>query len=149
MEKKEIARQKAAAYFTRIHEAYEQLRRDVIDILDDMGGFIKTLPSSDLPTIMVTVEDYSQNQSQEPIYGIRLIDGDIFLCTRTSLANYEYDNGYYFEYTYDFVEGTEDMENIEKLVSDPAYYIDIDEDYIDTRETLYSILAGIGDYLKG
>lgn len=148
MEKKEIARQKATAYFTRIHEAYNQLRRDVIDILEDMGGFIKTLPSTDLPTLMVTVEDYSQNQSQEPIYGIRLIDGDIFLCTRTSLANYEYDNGYNFEYTYDFVEGTEDMENVEKLVNDPAYYIDIDEDYIDTRETLYSILAGIGDYLK-
>ena len=148
MEKKEIARQKATAYFTRIHEAYNQLRRDVIDILEDMGGFIKTLPSSDKPTIMATVEDYSQNQSQEPIYGIRLIDGDIFICTRTSLANYEYDNGYNFEYTYDFVEGTEDMENVEKLVNDPAYYIDIDEDYIDTRETLYSILAGIGDYLK-
>ena len=147
MEKNEIVRQKATAYFTRINEAYNQLRRDVIDILDDMGGFIKTLPSSDLPNIVATMEDYSQNQYQEVIYGIRLIDGDIYLCTRTSLANYEFDNGYNFEYTYDFVEGTEDMENVEKLVNDPAYYIDIDEDYIDTRETLYSILAGLGCYL--
>jgi hypothetical protein len=39
------------------------------------------------------------------------------------------------------------MENVEKLVNDPAYYIDIDEDYIDARETLYSILAGLGCYL--
>ena len=148
MDKKEIAKQKAAAYFTRIHEAYNQLRRDVIDILEDMDGFVKTLPSTDNPIITATMEDYSGHQYQEKIYGIRLIDGDIFICTSTSLANYEYDNGYFFDYTYDFEDGTTDKENIEKLVNDPAYYIDIDEDYIDTRETLYSILSDIGAYLE-
>lgn len=148
MDKKEIAKQKATAYFTRIHEAYNQLRRDVIDILEDMDGFIKTLPSTNIPPIMVTTEDYSGHQNREAIYGIRLIDGDIYLCTRTSLTNYEYDNGYFFDYTYDFEDGTEDKENIEKLVNDPAYYINLDEDYIDTRETLYSILSDIGVYLE-
>ena len=148
MEKKEIAKQKAAAYFTRIHEAYNQLRRDVIDILEEMDGFVKTLPSTDFPLIKATMEDYSGHQYQEKIYGIRLIDGDIFICTSTSLANYEYDNGYFFDYTYDFEDGTKDKENIEKLVNDPAYYIDIDEDYIDTMETLYSILSDIGAYLE-
>lgn len=39
------------------------------------------------------------------------------------------------------------MENIEKLVSDPAYYIDIDEDYIDTRELVYEILASLEAYI--
>lgn len=148
MEKKEIARQKAQAYFMRIQEAYNQLRRDVVDILEDCGGFIPTLPSNDKPTIMATVEDYSENQSREPIFGIRLIDGDIYICTGTCVSNYEYDNGYLFEYTYDFEEGTEDMEHIKNLVNDPAYYIDIDEDYIDTRETLYSILSGLESYLE-
>jgi hypothetical protein len=94
------------------------------------------------------MEDYSGHQYQEKIYGIRLIDGNIFLCTSTSLVNYEYDNGYFFDYTYDFEDGTKDKENIEKIVNDPAYYIDIDEDYIDTRETLYSILSDIGAYLE-
>lgn len=148
MEKKEIAKQKATAYFMRIHEAYNQIRRDVIDILEDMDGFIKTLPSSDIPPIMATMEDYSGHRYREAIYGIRLIDGDIYLCTSTSLANYEYDKDYHFDCTYAFEDGTEDKENIEKLVNDPAYYVDIDEDYIDTRETLYSILSDIGVYLE-
>lgn len=148
MEKKEIARQKAQVYFMRIHEAYNQLRRDVVDILEDCGGFIPTLPSNDKPTIMATVEDYSQGQYQDAIYGICLIDGGIYICTRTSISNYEYDNGYNFKCIYDFVEGTEDMEHIRKLVTDPAYYIDIDDDHIDTRETLYSILSGLESYLE-
>lgn len=147
MDKKEIAKQKATAYFMRIHEAYNQLRRDVIDILEDMDGFIKTLPSRN-GRMVATMEDYDDNRYSETVYGVRLIDGNILICTETSIKNYEFDNDYRFDDTDEFIEGSEDMENIEKLVGDPAYYIDIDEDYIDTRETLYCILAALGDYLE-
>lgn len=133
---------------SRINMAFEQARQDLEDILRDCGGFIKTLPSNDKPNILVKTYDTSDNVSTELVFGIRLIEGEgIFICTTTSAENYEYDKGYSFDYLYNFENGTEDMENIEKLVSDPAYYIDIDEDYIDTRELVYEILSALEDYL--
>ena len=39
------------------------------------------------------------------------------------------------------------MENIEKLVSDPAYYIDIDEDYISTIDLIWEILGDLEAYI--
>ena len=145
---KKVIRDKVQTAYSRINMAFSQARQDLEDILRDCGGFIKTLPSTDKPNILVRTYDTSDNVETELVFGIRLIEGEgIFICTTTSTRNYEYDNDYFFDYLYNFEDGTEDMENIEKLVSDPAYYIDIDEDYIDTREPVYEILASLEAYI--
>lgn len=147
MDKKVIIDKTCAAY-DRAKAAFEQARQDLEDILQDCGGFIKTLPSNDKPIIIAKTYDIYGNIDKECVYGIRLVEGEgIFICTTTSARNYEYDNNYSFDYLYDFKDGTEDMENIEKLVSDPAYYIDIDEDYISTIDLIWEILGDLEAYI--
>lgn len=145
---KKVIKDKACAAYNRAKAAFEQARQDLEDILQDCGGFIKTLPSGDKPIIIAKTYDIYGNIDKECVYGIRLVEGEgIFICTTTSARNYEYDNNYSFDYLYDFEEGTEDMENIEKLVSDPAYYIDIDEDYISTIDLIWEILGDLEAYI--
>lgn len=145
---KKVIKDKACAAYDRAKAAFEQARQDLEDILQDCGGFIKTLPSGDKPTIIAKTYDIYGNIDKECVYGIRLVEGEgIFICTTTSARNYEYDNNYSFDYLYDFEDGTEDMENIEKLVSDPAYYIDIDEEYISTIDLIWEILGDLEAYI--
>lgn len=148
MDKKEIAKEKAMAAYRRINNAYNQSRKDLENVLDSLGGFVKTLPCHDKPNILVNMYDQSDNEYTELVFGIRLIKGEgIFICTTSSVENYEYDNGVSFGYLYDFEDGTEDKENIEKLLADPGYYIDIDQDIVDTRQIVYEILASIDCYI--
>lgn len=145
-----VLKNKIDAAYERIFYTFERAEKDLKRVLSDMGGFIKTLPSKDTPTIYATFFDHVGEFSTdtELVFGIRLIDGEIFLCTTTSTKNYEYDNDYFFDYLYDFEDGTEDKEHIEKLVNDTSHYISIEEDYIDKRETIYSILTCLSAYIK-
>ena len=144
----EIQREKAAAACSRIRHAYAQAKIELEEILEACGGFVKTLPCGDRPNVLAKVYDYSENMKSELVFGVRLIEGEgIFICNESSVSNYEFDNDYLFGYLYNFEEGTEDKENIEKLVGDPSYYISIEEDYIDTDELVYEILSAIGDYI--
>ena len=145
---KKVIRDKTARAYIRINAAFEQARQDLEDILRDCGGFIKTLPSGDKPYILAKTYDVYGNIDKEYVYGIRLVEGEgIFICTTTSARNYEYDNNYSFDYFYGFEDGTEDMENIEKLLSDPTYYVDIDEDYISTIDLIWEILGDLEAYI--
>lgn len=147
---KNALKEKIDHAYARIFHSFERAEKDLKEILSDAGGFIKTLPSSTVPTIYATFFDHvgEFSTSTELVFGVRLIDGEIFLCTTTSTKNYEYDNDYFFDYLYDFEDGTEDKEHIEKLVNDTSHYISIEEDYIDKGETIYSILAGLSAYIK-
>lgn len=140
---KNALKEKIDNAYGRIFHSFERAEKDLKEILSDAGGFIKTLPSTYAPTIYATFFN-----DTELVFGVRLIDGEIFICTTTSTKNYECDNDYFFGYLYDFEDDTEDKEHIEKLVNYPSYYIDINEDYIDKRETIYSILAGLSAYIK-
>ena len=145
---KKVIRDKTERAYIRFNIAIEQARQDLEDILRDCGGFIKTLPSNDKPTIIAKTYETSDDIGTELVFAIRLIEGEgIFVCTATSVWNYEHVNNYSFGYLYNFKDGTEDMENIEKLISDTSYYVDIDEDYIDTKDLIWEILGDLGEYI--
>ena len=82
-----VIRDKAQAAYSRINMAFSQARQDLEDIVRDCGGFIKTLPSTDKPNILVRTYDTSDNMSTELVFGIRYIEGEgLFICTTTSNA---------------------------------------------------------------
>lgn len=147
---KNALKEKIDNAYGRIFNSFERAEKDLKEILSDAGGFIKTLPSHYAPTIYATFFNHVSlfSTDTELVFGVRLIDGEIFICTTTSTKNYEYDNDYFFDYLYDFEDDTEDKEHIEKLVNDTAHYISIEEDYIDKRETIYSILTCLSSYIK-
>ena len=61
------------------------------------------------------------------------------------LRNYQFDTQDYFDYFFDF-EG-EDLERLNKVLADPAYYVEIDKYDLDYEKTILSIIKGLADYL--
>ena len=143
-----LSEQITAAY-NRVRDAHEQARKDLEEIVKNAGGFIKTLKGEDdYPLRAKMYGYYDDNADMEDIYGIRYIEGEgLYICTESMAHNYEYDSGYKFDYLSEIEEGSEDAENMDKMLDDTAYYIDIYEDYVDTAETVIEILAGLSAYV--
>jgi hypothetical protein len=114
-------------------------------IIRDAGGFIPTLPTSDKPRLVAYHEFGAGDLDDVTIYGLREHEGEVFLFTKDNLDNYEYENKYCFEYLYDF-EG-KDLEEINKALSDIANFSSIYDDCVLRSSTIYSILAGLENYL--
>lgn len=131
-----------------IDDAYEQ----IVTIVKECGGVLKTPASSDKITLYAFYESAGSrdlaNAATEAvaIQGLRW-DDELGLCIRTNdmLDNYQFDNGYEFEYYFDF-EG-EDLENLDKALDDPAYYVEFDKYDLIYTDTVMSIIGGIVDYL--
>ena len=114
-------------------------------IIREAGGFIPTLPASDKPRL-VAIQDFGAGEIDDvTIYGLREHEGEVFLFTKDNLDNYEYENKYCFEYLYDF-EG-KDLEEINKALSNLGNFSSIYDDEILRSATIYSILAGLENYL--
>lgn len=131
-----------------IDDAYEQ----IITIVKECGGVLKTPASSDKITLYAFYENTGSrdlaNAATEAvaIQGLRWDDElGLCICTNDMLDNYQYDNGYYFDYYFDF-EG-EDLENLNKALDDPAYYVEFDKYDLVYSDTVISIIGGIADYL--
>jgi hypothetical protein len=136
---------------SKVHTAFDFLKsaRDTsIDtlagIIRDAGGFIPTLPTSEKPRL-VAFNDYGGEIEDVTIYGLREHDGEVFLFTKDNVDNYEYENKYWFEYLYDF-EG-KDLEEINKALSNLGNFSSIYDDCVLRSATIYSILAGLENYL--
>ena len=133
------------AAFDRYMEARDRAIHDIEDIVKAAGGFIPTLPCSEKCHIYATF-CYDLDSEDISIYGIRYVDGEgLFICTADNVKDYEYDNDYCFDYLYDF-EG-EDLEEINKVLDNLAYYIPFDHDNLIRSATAISILGGLTDYL--
>lgn len=114
-------------------------------IIREAGGFIPTLPTSEKPRL-VAIQDFGAGELDDvTIYGLREHEGEVFLFTKDNLDNYEYENKYCFEYLYDF-EG-KDLEEINKALSNLGNFSSIYDDEILRSATIYSILAGLENYL--
>lgn len=128
-------------------DAYNDLKEFIKNLPEQM---VRTVPTSDTPTIYATIETYNMSLEfeQQQIYAIKYVESedDLYLCTDFCLANYEFDTKYSFESLYDFNE--EDKEELEKVFADETYFISFDEDYILKSATLISILAGLPSYVK-
>ena len=131
-----------------LDDAYEQ----IIRVVKECGGVLKTPASSDKITLYAFYESAGSrdlaNAASESvaIQGLRWDDElGLCICTNDMLDNYQFDTGYSFEYYYDFA--GEDLENLNKALDDPAYYVEFDKYDLLYADTIRSIIGGIGDYL--
>lgn len=125
-----------------LDDAYEQ----IITVVKECGGVLKTPAASDKVTLYAYYEDFDGKMSKVAIHGLRWDDElGLTLCTDDMLNNYQVDTGYCFEYYFDF-EG-EDLENLGKALADPAYFVEMDKYDLVRDYTAMSIIKGIGDYL--
>ena len=131
-----------------IADAYEQ----IVTVVKECGGLLKTPASSDKMTLYAFYESAGSrdiaNAATEAvaIQGLRWDDElGLCICTNDMLDNYQYDNDYQFEYYFDF-EG-EDLENLNKALDDPAYFVEFDKYDLVYTDTVMSIIGGIADYL--
>lgn len=145
MEKNTELHERVINAFDLLKTARDNAINTLAEIIRNAGGFIPTLQTTDKPRL-VAFQDFGDGEIVVvTIYGLREYEGEVFLFTRDNLDNYEYENGYNFEYTYDF-QG-EDLEHINKALSDLANFSSIYDDCVLRSATIYSILAGLENYL--
>lgn len=125
-----------------IYDAYNR----IVYVVKACGGLLKTPAASDKPTLYATYEDFDGRKSETAIQGLRWDDDlGLTICTNEMLDNYQFDNGYNFEYYFDF-EG-EDLEHLNKALEDAAYFVEFDKYDLVREPTILSIINGIGEYL--
>lgn len=142
---------KAYHAYKTLFNAFETAKQDLIDIVRANGGVILTPPASDKPTLHCFVDyngdcDYNTTESI-PIQAIAYDEqeGMLMVLTNDELRNYEYDEDYNFEYLYDYA--GEDKARYEDATKDITYFRELDNGYTAVNETIFSILAGLADYL--
>lgn len=150
--KRELLKRGCAAYEEAINKALDDAYEQIIRVVKECGGVLKTPASSDKITLYAFYESAGSrditNAASEAvaIQGLRWDDElGLCICTNDMLDNYQFDTGYCFEYYYDFAD--EDLENLNKALDDPAYYVEFDKYDLLYADTIRSIIGGIGDYL--
>lgn len=135
-----------------IDDALDNAYEEICTIVRECGGVIKTPASSDKITLYAFYESVGSrdlaNAASEAVavQGLRWDDElGLCICTNDMLDNYQYDTDYCFEYYFDF-EG-EDLENLNKALDDPAYYVEFDKYHLVFADTVRSIIGGLPDYL--
>lgn len=150
--KRELLKRGCACKEQAIDNALDSAFEQIITVVKECGGVLKTPASSDKITLYAFYESTGSrdiaNAASEAvaIQGLRWDDElGLCICTNDMLDNYQFDTGYQFEYYFDF-EG-EDLENLNKALDDPAYYVEFDKYDLLFSETVRAIIGGIGDYL--
>ena len=144
--------EKAKAAAEKLRAAYNTAIDELTEIVKEHGGFIDTRACDERPTLYAMVDtDYGNaaiETSSIPIHGIRYDEDSkgLFIITDTELDSYAYDNGYNFEYYYNF-EG-EDAEHLNDAMKDITYFRDIDDGYTDIPSTIFNIVGGLYAYLN-
>lgn len=139
------------ALIENVHNAFDFLksaRDNSIDtlagIIREAGGFIPTLPTSDKPRLNAFLL-YGEEVELVTIFGLREYDGEVFLFTNNNVEDYEYEHNYWFKYLCD--SKGKDLIQINKALSDIANFSSIYDEEILRSATIYSILAGLENYL--
>lgn len=132
--------------FNDYMSAREKAYKDLYEIVKSAGGFINTEPSNDKPTLYATAAFCGDECEYEPIFGIRIADGDIFICTQTSVSNFEYDNKYCFDGFGEYAT-QKDKKMMSKLLSNLTHFECLDNENYILSTTLVSILGGLQEYV--
>ena len=150
--KRELLKRGCIAKEEAIDKALDSAYDQIVTIVKECGGVLKTPASSDKVTLYafyesVGIRDLANAASEAvAIQGLRWDDElGLCICTNDMLDNYQFDNDYQFDYYFDF-EG-EDLENLNKALDDPAYYVEFGKYDLIFSETVRAIIGGIGDYL--
>ena len=135
----------AQRFFDAFIEAREETLDRLANIVHVAGDFVATLPRSDKPHLKAVV-DYSGSLEYVTVYGLRYEKGEgLFICTEDQVDNYSIEKGYDFKNIEDF-EG-EDLDHLNKMLTDLAYFVNIQDEQIILSTTLISILGGLSAYL--
>ena len=148
MEQKRIDALKAICGYCEevIDKALDNAYEQIITIVKECGGVLKTPAQDGKITLYAFYEDYDGRTKTENIHGLRYDEGiGLCICTDSMLDNYSFDTGYAFE-NYRNFEG-KDAEELNKLLDDMAYYVEFDKYDLLYADTIRSIIGGIGDYL--
>lgn len=145
MEKNNTLIGKVRTAFDFLKSARDTSIDTLAGIIRDAGGFIPTLPTDEKPRL-VCFQDFGSGETNDvTIYGLREYDGEVFLFTTDNLENYEYENDFSFCFLYNF-EG-KDLEEINKALSNLGNFSSIYDEEIVRSATIYSILAGLENYV--
>lgn len=129
-----------------IDRAFDNAYETIITIVKECGGVLKTPAQNDKITLYAFYEDYDGRIKTENIHGLRWDDElGLCICTDSMLENYTFDTGYGFS-DYRNFEG-KDAEELDKMLDDPAYYVEFDKYELVYAPTVRAIIGGIGDYL--
>ncbi len=138
-------KEKAQSAATELMTARKKAEQALIEIVKEHEGFIKTLPPDGDSFIKVTkcYDECGNDVDAElvDVYGIRLNEDEdgITLCTSDTITNYEFDNN--VQVTLD------NVEEIEKMLSQPEYFEDLEGTTFLMSTSLISLLSGVCDYL--
>lgn len=145
MDKRKLLKRQIVASKKSVNKEIDNAFKVIVKTVKDCGGVLKT-PASGSKKHLYAYYESLNDIDKVPIQGLRWDkDLGLCLCTNDMLDNYQYDNNYSFEYYYDF-EG-EDLENLNKALNDPSYYVELDKYDLDYEATIYSIIEGLEDYL--
>jgi hypothetical protein len=129
--------------YNNIVGAFNEAREALEQSLIEAEGLIKTIPTNDKPEIHSISDCAGLDNPNQTIYGIRYIEGEgIFICNEDCLRNYETDTGY------EFNAGGDDAKELEKVLEDTAYFVDIDDWYFDINKTIWEIVGCIDAYIE-
>jgi hypothetical protein len=120
----------------------------ICDIVKEKGGLLKTIQYPEKTPLYAYYSDSLVDTRiiRENIHGLRWDDElGLTICTDSMLENYTFDTGYGFEDFTNF-EG-EDLENLEKVLADPAYFVEFDKYDLNRIETILGLIAGLPCYL--
>lgn len=130
----------------KINKTIDEAFDLICEMVRENGGLIRTYVCYDKPTIYAHYEPYYGQEQDTKIYALRWDDElGLTICTSDMLVNYEYDTKDYFG-AYDDFYG-EDLERIEKVVADPAYFVEFDKYELIRRDTIFNLIAYLPAYL--
>lgn len=142
---KKFLAESAQRFFDAFIEAREEALDRLAKIVHVAGDFVATLPRSDKPHLKAVV-DYYGSLEYATVYGLRYEKGKgLLICTEDQVDNYSIEKGYYINSLQDF-EG-EDLKHLNEMLSDLAYFVNIQDEQIVLSTTLISILGGLPAYL--
>lgn len=130
----------------RIDTGFKEALALIINLVKDNGGLLKTPQCEEKPALYAYYEDFDGRTSRESIQGLRWDEElGLCICTDSMLENYQFDTHYYFDYYYNF-EG-EDLEELNKVLADPAYFVEFEKYDLIVPDTLLSLIGGLPSYL--
>lgn len=142
---KKFLAESAKRFFDAFIEAREEALDRLANIVHAAGDFIATLPCPDKPNLNALV-DYEGDPEYLTVYGLRYRKGEgLFICTEDQVDDYSNEKGYDFKNIEDY-EG-EDLKHLNEMLSDLAYFVNIQDEQIVLSTTLISILSGLPAYL--
>lgn len=130
-----------------LSDAYDNAYKAIVEVVKANGGLIKTpAETGSRPCLYAFYEDFDGLVYKRGIHGLRWDDElGLTICTDDMLDNYQFDEGYTFEYYYDFVD--DDAIHIQKVLDNPAYFVEWDSYDLVKDDTIKSIISGLEFYL--